>query len=285
MVSSNLNKNTLRKLLLTHLKTACPSDQKVSVLLSGGVDSLSVAFAAKQLGKSIHAYSFHLKDNISYDFRKAEETANIFGWEFTGIEVPTNNLVEDFHRLVKMGCVRKTHFECVFPFLYVYPQIKEKYVLSGWAADGYFGVSKKAQINYKHTKKLFDQFRDNYFAKYNQAGYLWHKKVSDMYDKVFITPYLSEDIKQFFYQMDWYELNEPYQKHHVREAFDEFKMIGKVKKHLNLQLESGINVLFESLLNNRDINFKNRKRMMDVYRDWSKIQTLSNGGSLQEFFS
>ena len=51
-------------------------------------------------------------------------------WKFTGIKVPTDNLVEDFHRLVKLDCRKKTHFECVYPFLYVYPEIKETEVLS-----------------------------------------------------------------------------------------------------------------------------------------------------------
>jgi hypothetical protein len=50
------------------------------------------------------------------------------------IEIPTSNLEVDFIRLAKtIGCKKKTHFECCFPFLYVYPEIKETEVLSGWA--------------------------------------------------------------------------------------------------------------------------------------------------------
>jgi len=30
----------------------------------------------------------------------------------------------------------------------VYPEIKEQVVLSGWAADGYYGISKKAMLHY-----------------------------------------------------------------------------------------------------------------------------------------
>ena len=74
-----------------------------------------------------------------------------------------------------------------------------------------------------------------------------HKKVADLYDKKFITPYLDSKVKEYFYSMDWYQLNEPYQKHHVRDAFD---IHTDVKKHLNLQLESGVDELFENLLNN-----------------------------------
>jgi len=260
-------------------------DDDCAVLLSGGVDSISVGFAAERLGKKVHAYSFCLDTHPSYDFQKAKEIAEIFNWPFTGIEVPTKNLADDWHRLVQLDCRKKTHFECVYPFLYVYPEIKQKYVLSGWAADGYYGISKKAMINYRQTQELFDKFRDNYFSPEMCAGYNWHKKVSDEYDKVFVTPYLTESVKEFFYSKSWDEVNKPFQKHHVRNAFDEFKRIGKIKNHLNLQIDSGIVNLFESLLPNKEINFKNRSRVMDICGDWHGLNTTkTNSNTLEEFF-
>jgi len=268
------------KLLENEISKVSDSD-KCAVLLSGGVDSISVAFAAQRLGKTIHAYSFCLDTHESYDYMKAKEIAEICKWDFTGIKVPTNNLVEDFHRLVKLDCRKKTHFECVYPFLYVYPEIKETEVLSGWAADGYYGISKKAMMHFKHTQELFDKFRDNYFRPDMCAGYNWHKKVADMHSKKFITPYLTDSVKNFFYSKSWDELNKPSQKHHVRNAFDEFKLIGNVKKHLNLQIDCGIIELFESLIDDPQVNFKNRKRIMDICRDW---HVLNSTNTLEEFF-
>jgi asparagine synthetase B (glutamine-hydrolysing) len=270
----------IKKLLENHIENNVP-DKEVAVLLSGGVDSISVAFAAQRLGKTIHAYSFCLDTHESYDYMKAKEIAEICKWEFTGIKVPTNNLVEDFHRLVKLDCRKKTHFECVYPFLYVYPEIKEKYVLSGWGADGFYGISKKALINYKHTQELFDEFRDNYFKPDMRAGYNWHKKISDEHKKIFVTPYLDDSVKNFFYSKSWDELNKPYQKHHVRDAFPQFKLIKNVKKHLNLQIDSGIINLFETLIDNKEINFKGRTRVMDICRDWN---VLNSTNTLEEFF-
>ena len=118
------------------------------------------------------------------------------------------------------------------------------------------------------TKQKFDEFRDNYFDYYNQAGYLWHERIARNNDKQLITPYLSFRVKDYFYNKDWYELNEPFQKHNVVNSFDEFKKF-KFKKHINLQLGAGIDKLFETLLDNRKVNFKNRKRVMDICRDWS----------------
>ena len=270
----------IKTLIIDHIKNNVP-DNEVAILLSGGVDSLSCLFASADLGKSIHAYSFRLDTHTSYDFEKAKEVAQQFGWKFTGVVIPTENLIEDFHRLVNLDCKKKTHFECCYPFLYVYPEIKEKYVLSGWGADGFYGISKKALINYKHTQELFDEFRDNYFKPDMRAGYNWHKKISDEHEKIFVTPYLDDRVKQFFYSKSWDELNKPYQKHHVRDAFPQFKLIKNVKKHLNLQIDSGIINLFETLIDNKEINFKGRTRVMDICRDWN---VLNSTNTLEEFF-
>ena len=83
-------------------------DNEVAVLLSGGVDSLSVAFTAHRLGKKVHAYTFHLKDNPTYDSDKAQEASKIFGWKIDVIEVPVHNLEKDFFTLLnKYHCKKK----------------------------------------------------------------------------------------------------------------------------------------------------------------------------------
>ena len=270
----------IRQILIDEIDRTLP-DKECAVLLSGGVDSLSVSFAANELGKTITGYSFYLSGSPSYDYLTADRACDIMGWNFVGIEVPIDDLIADFHRLVELGCEKKTHYECVFPFLYVYPAIKEQYVLSGWGADGYYGLSKKAQINYKHTKEKFDEFRKDYFLPENCAGYKWHKIVVDKHNKHFITPYLCQGVSDFFFSFDWYEVNRPTEKHHIRSAFaEEFARLDKIKNHANLQLVAGIPTLFETLLSNEDINFRKRTRMMDVYKDWFEK---NQQGSLEEF--
>lgn len=266
------------------IKTNVKSENSVALLLSGGVDSISVGFALHRLGLGIkiHAYSFRLDTQNNYDFNKAKEISEIMNFEFTGVVINTSNLVQDFHKLVSLGAKKKTNFEATYPFLHVFPKIKESYVATGWAADGYYGLSKKANIHFKHTKELFDKFRDNYFLPENCASYSFLKKVSDMHNKKLIAPYLDSKVKDYFYTMDWDELNKPYQKHHVRKAFEkEFNMIGKVNKHLNLQLESKVDKLFETLIDNKEINFKNRQRVMDICRDH---YLLNNTNTLENFF-
>ena len=259
------------QLLCNEIQKHSKSDS-VAVLMSGGVDSISCAFSAHRLGKKVHVYTFHLENDPSYDAMKAIEVAKIMNWEYTLIEVPAKNLESDFIYLATdIECKKKTHFECTFPFLYVYPKIEEFEVISGIAADGHYGISKKACIHYKTPKSKFDEFRVDYFAQKNPAGLIQQKILAKQYGKEFIAPYLEKDVIDFFRQYDWYELNKPFQKHHVVTAFSEFKLIGKFKKHINLQLGSNIDKLFESLLENNKINFKKRIRIMDICRDWNKL--------------
>ena len=160
-------------------------------MLSGGVDSLSLGFAAHRLGKKITAYTFHLEGDKSYDANKAEEVSKEFGWECKTVVVPTTNLKDDFLRLVRnYDCRKKTHFECTFPFLYVFPHIKESYLLSGIGADGYYGVSKKAVLHFKEPKEKFDQFRRNYFRPFNVTGFRQIEQLSNERDIKLVHPYI-----------------------------------------------------------------------------------------------
>ncbi len=258
--------------------------ENVAVLLSGGVDSLSIAFALDKIGKTVDAYSFRLDRHDNYDNETAKYTSEIFGWNHTECIVDTTNLEEDFLTLAKTyKCQKKTHFECVFPFMYVYPKVKPDAVFTGWGADGYYGVSKKANIHYKHTKEKFDEFRKDYHHPDNTAGLRWHDRIAKAHGKIHYYPYMDEDIMDWFYDKDWYELNQPQQKHHVREAYKvQFDKLGKILPHRNLQLESGVDKVFETLLENKKINYKNRTRVMDICRDWVQLETES---SLEKLFN
>ena len=257
------------KILCEEIQKAS-KENNVAVLLSGGVDSISVALAAHRVGKKVTGYTFHLKDQLSYDAHKAQKVCEIMNWSCQVVEVPIDNVSNDFIRLRQQyDCLKKTHYECTFPFLYVYPKIEELEVLSGIAADGHYGVSKKACLNYKEPKEKFDLFREDYFKNPNPAGFIQQKILCERYNKIFVAPYLEQSVKDFFRQYDWYQLNKPHQKHHVRNAFKEFERFGKIKPHINLQLGSNIDKLFESvIIPDKTINFRDRKRIMDICRDW-----------------
>ena len=187
----------INKLIQENLEKNIP-EKDVAILLSGGVDSLSVAFACQNIGKNITAYSFKIKDVDNYDYNMAKEVSKIFNWPFISYEIEKQNLKTDFFKLKELGCYKKTHYECMYPFLHLIPKIEQKYIATGWAADGYYGVSKRCMIHFRHTKELFDKFRDDYFLPHKTAGFFLLEKLINNNNKKLIAPYLSNEIKELW---------------------------------------------------------------------------------------
>lgn len=263
-----------------------PEDE-VAVLLSGGIDSISVALTAHRMGKKVTAYTFHLEGQESYDSKKANQVAKTFGWDIVDVAVPKTGLVPAWKRLAnKYGCRKKTHFECIYPFLFVLPLIKEKKVLTGWGADGWYGLSRRATdptkgFDSKNSLNGLNRFRDSFFGAESIGGHQQLKLVAHQYGLTMVFPYIGEpSVEEFFRSKDWFECSngEPIagskQKVIVRRCFQqELEQIGTVSPHANLQDCSGIKVLFEQLLKNTEINFKGRGRLMDIARDWASMNT------------
>tara|TARA_R110000868_G_scaffold84663_1_gene238585 strand:+ start:2671 stop:3474 length:804 start_codon:yes stop_codon:yes gene_type:complete len=243
--------------------------KSAALLLSGGVDSLSLGFACDALGIKVHAYTFQIGETRTEDSVSAERACLLMGWEYSLVKVPIVNLEKDFLILAnEWGCKKKTQFECTFPFLHLIPQIKEKYVLSGIAADGHYGLSKKAMIHYRYPKEKFDLFRNNYFSQENPAGQVQQLSLLEYHGHIQCAPYLDKRVFDYFIQFDWDELNKPYQKYKVLTAYREkFQKVGR-RPHMNLQLVAGVDHVFEKLLTSK-LNLKNRTRVMDLCRDYS----------------
>jgi|SRR5215471_5306263 len=245
-------------------------ESEVALFLSGGVDSLSLGFAATALKRKVHAYTFRLGARANADSIAAERCAREMGWRFTLVEVPVRNLKLDFVQLGRRyACAKKTQFECTWPFIYLAREVTEKKVLSGIAADGHYGLSKRAMINFRYPKWVFDRFREVYFASESPAGQKQQVAVLEERGLAQIAPYLDREIIAFFRRFSWDELNKPQQKIIVLRAYpDEYRRCG-ARKHANLQLVSGINSAFESLLKT-ELNPYKRTRVLDLCRDWSK---------------
>jgi hypothetical protein len=180
-------------------------------------------------------------------------------------------LISDVKKLgPNLSCTKKTQYECTWPFVYIFPEIKEKYVLSGIAADGHYGLSRSSHTKFqvRKSKDNFDKFRFNYFSQENIAGYLQQLKLAELHDKIFVAPFLDESVFDYFIQFDWHQINKPFEKHQVIKEYPKEFSLMKIRKHANLQLVSGVSDHFEMLLNS-NLNVKNRIRVMDILRDVS----------------
>lgn len=276
----------IKQLLEKSISDQVGREKEVALLLSGGVDSTSIGFAAHNCGLKITAYSFCLEGSPSYDSLAAEKTSKIMGWEFVLVELPRDTLFQDMQTMItRYGANKKTHIECGYPFIHVVPKIKENVVLCGVGVDTMFGMSKKACIHYKNDKEKFDEYRKKEFANFDNTSSKIIKNVFDGLGKTLLFPYRAKDLYEYFLAKSWNELNTPKQKFVVRDAFrEQFAKIDKIKNHWNFQLCAGIDKEFEKqFLNNPEINFNKRNKMMFLYNDWVKKLYKSEETTLEEF--
>jgi len=189
-----------------------------------------------------------LDGHMSTDFVLARRNAATFGARFVSVLLPTDVYVlqKDVVKLSKLGCKKKTDFECCWPLLYAFASVEESVVFSGMGADGHFCISKKGMLHYR---RRIEEFRRKTFGNPGYGQRPIHYKIAGSYNKTSIMPYMSTDMQRVFNGTSWEEVNKPHQKQPILDAFPcQFGKI-KVLPHTNLQMgDSGIAKHFKCLL-------------------------------------
>lgn len=167
---------------------------------------------------------------------------------------------------------RKTNVQCTFPFLYLFPKIKESVIVTGLCADDLYGSSKGMTIKGSKDKEVFDRLRNRSRENLNSSAYLPIKTLAEeVHGKKLIVPYRDEDIFNYFMNKSWVELNRPKQKQvaidSYRKYFDSHDIY---RKNSSLQVESGIREYHNELINS-SLNTNNRKRVDEIYKDLRKV--------------
>ena len=245
--------------------------KNVALLLSGGMDSLSVGFCLERAGKKIHAYTYHLEGYRSDDLEKAISLARQLKWKLEVITVPTSVVASDFIRLaVEHHCQRKTQFEVTFPLLYIFPLIKESEMWTGWNADTHYGNTKNYIFHQQRMRKegwsaakrkraFHNQRRLDFNELYDptsQETWWWGVRLAKSHGKSLLDPYVDEGVFNYFNQFTHEQLcslNKPI----IRRAFaEDLSRIsrGSVTVGVQLQIGGEVDSLFETLLSNKSIN-------------------------------
>jgi asparagine synthetase B (glutamine-hydrolysing) len=272
--------NKLRVTLIDEIKSY--QDTDVAVLLSSGVDSHTILFAALAAGKNVHCYSFVMENIESRDCRIAKNTADLYKLPFTKITLPTSLdiLVSDLNFIInEIGCSKKTDIECFWPMMYSMNQIKEHTILTGHGADHYYGIGRKAN---QHYHGRLDEYRE---LSFNNDGWSQKKfihKYGKLCNKWFAYPYHTKKIFDLFKGTTYNDLNKPFQKNISREAFKSELSICKIFNNSPLQLgDSGIALHFEKLLTTNE----NKNASKSVVGIYNNIKREYNKVKLNEFFN
>jgi site-specific DNA-cytosine methylase len=258
--------------LLTEAVQAQSRHEKVALLLSGGMDSVSVGVALQRAGKAIRGYTFHLQGYPSKDLTGAMMLAKHFAWPLTIITVPTKDAANDFLRLaVEHRCRKKTQFEVAFPLLYVMPQIEEKEVWTGWNADRHYGNNRECVfrqhrlalrgVSPAERKDAFDAERRAHFEHAltdPTTGLTWWNgiRIAEQSGKRLLDPYADGAVAQYFLKFDHDQLS-PLKKPLIRKAFAEHLQglpRGALTAGVRLQKGGGVDKLFATLLADERIN-------------------------------
>lgn len=255
---------TVKKVLLQELSKI--EDKDVALLLSGGNGSASVLFALMELGKNVHAYTFHMKNHESTDLIKARELTKKYNIKFTAVPLPDDleTIKKDCKYLInEIGCELKTDVECCFTVKHTFPVVKEKVITSGMGDDNFFVLSKSGQLNYKHSIDGMNKYREKSHAKYEvQLGFF--KKMAEKYGITIYSPYQSQGMVDLFHNTSYEEINKPKQKQWILDAFPE-KFNESKFYHADFQKgDSNISDSFLKLLES-DWNFKGYKRTDGIY--------------------
>ena len=78
----------LKKLIKKHIENTIPKNEKVAVMFSGGLDSLSVLLSALELGYEVKLYTFHLKGVISKDLETARKVSKYYNLKLQEVTIP-----------------------------------------------------------------------------------------------------------------------------------------------------------------------------------------------------
>ena len=244
-------------------------DRKVGLLLSGGLDSVSVGILLGEAGHTVTAYTYELEGYRSLDRPKAERIAKHFGWPLQIITVPSASVRNDFLRLaIDHGCRKKVQFEVTQPLLHLFPCIDETEVWTGFNADDHYGNTrqsaleqyrlKKAGVSAAEQKAAFDRRRDAAYLETKSPGSTWcfAQKAAGRFGKRLLDPYLDDRLRTFFRHYDYRQLS-PLKKPLIRLALEEhLRGLPESSIAVGVQLHTGggVDALFRLLLDDPTIN-------------------------------
>lgn len=261
--------NRFRECICKDIAEGIGNEKNVAVFLSGGIDSTSCLLACIDLGLNITAYTFYLEGHESQDLHASRAISNKINVPLKEIVVPysINKLQEDTIRIIKeFKTARKTAVQCIHPFLYIIPEVKENTIVSGLYADDLYGTSRKGNIIGRKNKREFDIFRLHSLSQENYSC-VYIRKAVEKSGKKLVTPFKGGALQEYLMGLSWEQMNTPVAKYIAVSAFNDY--YGRnawYRKNSNLQVNSGIREYHELLLKT-PLNKRNSENVVGIYND------------------
>ena len=264
--------NELKQLFMLSMRRCVGNASRVAVALSGGKDSHTILFALLEMGITPVAYSLHVEDNESTDYKVAKRTCEQLNVEFHEVIFPKHiNRQRLIDLIVKFNRTSKVDVEVYLPLFYMLDVIKEDLVLVGITAGVMLPLSKKACIHFKNDPVALNQWRDKDWEYVTKKDFIDLNNYSHI---VVRDPFYDEDILAWFKQQTWKSLHTPNQKQVLIDMFPTMFAQVKTTPQTSMQVgDSGIREVYEQLLQDKNLNLGNRSRVNELYKDiWKRAQ-------------
>lgn len=236
------------------------------IALSGGVDSTTVLFAARECGFKPQCITFRIKKWPSGDLSAARQLSRWFRFPLEIVELPNtvDGVIEDCWRLIDeaidwwyVKSVTPTLFQTLHPYLYVFDAARGKTVLGGGGGDLFAVAHRESALNARrigdpygiHVRTFMDPERTN----------LVHlRKTSRAYNCKHRDFFCTEKIFDWARNITVDDYNHPKQKWgHVAPFLDYWKMGPFYRRSSSFQINAGIRDL-HSLIAQTEHNHRGR---------------------------
>ena len=149
------------------------ADTPIASLLSGGIDSASLNFIAKQSGLDIQTYTLGYKDYEKYDERQnAKETAKILGLKNKTVEISIQDYIDTSDEVLDT-LDEPLNDPAAIPLYLLFKEIKKdayKVVMSGEGADELF-LGYRHYFNYLDAEAMKSMPNKNWLKSYFRSNY------------------------------------------------------------------------------------------------------------------
>lgn len=259
----------LRKLINNCLEGMIVNRESVAVLCSGGMDSLSVILSCLDLNIKPTLYTFYLKSFPSPDLFSSRKIAETFGLSLVEVvieDADVNQLIKDVaHIIERFNVKKKTAIQCIYPFLYVAPKVKEDVVITGLCADDLYGTP-RSMAKHQSSWDVFQGIRQSKVDDPKSSAYQYIKELFEVEGKQFVAPYKeSKAITEYMQGLTFKEMHSPKQKMPAYLPYqDEIEKHELYRRNSNLQCGSMVREWHDKLMKTK-LNPNNAKTIVTVY--------------------
>lgn len=246
------------------------------VLLSGGLDSVTLVTAMVRLGQRPTCYSFRLGEIDSLDVIASRAVAFDFGLPLVVETIPRDPevLVDDVLRVLRLlgpGRFKKAMVQCALPVM----RLADRVVADGFdravVGTGAICLDDRtvAVMVAQQGEEIARRYRaDKMLDRYRECGTgMMHVAAANLGVRL-VEPYSENPIRDLGLGLDYAELNRPRQKGIAIRAFPE---IGRFwRRNSPLQVGSGIREYHDEVLLPSEWNTGGWKVVAPIYRRMSR---------------